>query len=368
MQPTHQISRGELLRWMRHKTQEEKRLSAPLLGYEWREPQAGNAFQPEAVEKSPLLGEMPQPKEKVTSTPSAQRPPERFYALSQRERYANSDDQNDGLPASLRGVAPLLDDDLKPFAEGEPLPYQPLLSEQRLLPFLRHVLLYPLRQKLDIPQLVKRVARLETLRSLPYQPHTVPAGRVYVLLDVSKRLRPFWDDAHAVCGLIERKHGRNGLDIRVVEDDPQGHYWDWFDGQQPLQAWGRLKPQSVVLILSDMGQLSAEGSVVRQRWLRFVKQLQRQGVKPVVLSPISPQHQCPQLQAFTHQVLWGRHSRLKPQKRNSRMAEHSAYVQRVLGLLSVAAHVEPELLRAVLACLPAYQVDAGGGGGCLSTP
>lgn len=368
MQPTSQTSRADLLRWMRRcHTPSEKKLAAEILGYEWLEPQANvnlkitvssgdqSDCKPESPDDESLIPHPEEDKEPAAITC----PPEAFYALKHREQYADPDQSDDDLPECLRGVEPLSAADLRPLEQGKPLAHQPLVPQQRLLPFLRQSLTYSLGQRLDVPRLVKQVARLQALQRIPRRPHVLPAGRVYVLLDLNKRLLPFWQDAHDLCELLARQHGKNGLDIRVLEDQPGGRYYDWFDQQQAVKAWQPLKVPSVVLIVSDMGQLSTQGSMVCQGWLRFAQQLARQGIRPLVLSPVSPAQQYAPFIALVDQMPWGRLSRFKPQKPNQQQQEHASHVQRALGLLSVAVHVEPELLRAILGCLPAIQADSG---------
>lgn len=368
MQPISQTSRADLLRWMRRcHTPAEKQLAAEILGYEWLEPQANvnlkitvsSGDQGDCKPESPDDESLSPHPEEDNEPAAITRPPEAFYALKHREQYADPDQPDDDLPECLRGVEPLSAADLRPLEQGEPLAHQPLVPQQRLLPFLRQALTYPLGQRLDVPRLVKQVARLQALQRIPRRPHVLPAGRVYVLLDLNKRLLPFWQDAHDLCELLARQHGKNGLDIRVLEDQPGGRYYDWFDQQQAVKAWQPLKVPSVVLIVSDMGQLSAQGSVVCQGWLRFAQQLARQGIRPLVLSPLSPAQQYAPFTTLVDQIPWGRLSRFKSQKPNQQQQEHSSHVQRVLSLLSVAVHVEPELLRAILGCLPAIQADSG---------
>lgn len=366
MQPTSQTSRADLLRWMQHcHTFDDKQLAAQILGYELLEPQVeenpGIALSNVIVSSPARRGDGVTFGTSVSDEKSAEimRRPKASYVLTHREQYAAPDNLEHDLPECLRGIDPLTVDDLRPLEQGEPLAHQPLVPQQRLLPFLRQALTYPLGQRLDVPRLVKQVARLQALQRIPRRPHVLPVGRVYVLLDLNKRLLPFWQDAHDLCDLLVRQHGKNGLDIRVLEDQPGGRYYDWFDQQQAVKTWQPLKAPSVVLVISDMGQLSAQGSVVCQGWLRFVQQLARQGIRPLVLSPVSPAQQLAPLSAVVDQMPWGRLSRFKPQKPNQQQQEHASHVQRVLGLLSVAVHVEPELLRAILGCLPAIQADSG---------
>lgn len=362
MQPNSLTNRADLLRWIKRcQTVEEKQLVAQLLGYTSVESHKVIPS-PQAIYlqgSNDLRVSKPVIKTVKDKSQPEQRPPECFYALTQRETYGDIDQIDDDLPACLRGVEPLSADDLRPFEQGEPLTHQPLVPEQRLVPFLRQTLSHALAQRLDIPRLIKQMVRLQVLPRVPRKPHVLPAGRVYILLDLNKRLLPFWQDAHALCELLVRKHGKNGLDIRVLEDYPNGRYHSWFDDYQIPKAWSPLKTPSVVLILSDLGQLAGKNSATQQVWLQFVRQLARQGICPVVLSPVAPQHLSPIFQNLVKQIPWGRQTHLKPQKPNQDLAQHKANVRRVLGLLAVAVHIEPELLRAILACLPIDQAGSG---------
>ncbi|MGB3918844.1 MAG: hypothetical protein WBL07_15530, partial [Thiothrix litoralis] len=226
MQPTSQTSRADLLRWMRRcHTPADKQLAAQILGSEWLEPQADvnlkiaiggggkSDSKPDSQDDEALHPQLGKDDEPAAIT----RPPEAFYALKHREQYADPDTPDDDLPDCLRGVEPLSAADLRPLEQGEPLAHQPLVPQQRLVPFLRQALTYPLGQKLDVPRLVQQVARLQALQRIPRRSKVLPAGRVYVLLDLNKRLLPFWQDAHDLCDLLTRKQGKNGLDIRVLE-------------------------------------------------------------------------------------------------------------------------------------------------------
>ncbi len=358
MPAASQTSRGDLLRWMHRFSKDEEelqRLTAPILAYELPPLKVE-----EKIQRPDVVGlvtdknkEKPEPKPIL-----AERPPELFYALTQRERYATPETQNNPL-AGLQGLEPLQDEDLQAFADAEPLPWQPILPLPRLANFLREHLAYSAGQQLDVAKLVKQVANLKILAKLPRKPRIVPAGRVIVLVDLNKRLRPFWQDAHNLCQLISRQHGRNGLDIRVIDDNPQDGYWDWFDDKQRPQPWQRLQGNSVVFIISDLGQLAAQDNLLQRQWLAFIRQLHHQNIQPVVLAPLSVAQQTEDLHKASRQILWNKHSRLVPEKLNIDLKNHQQAVKRVLGLLSVAAHVEPELLRAILGCLPAHEADSG---------
>jgi len=358
--PIHtQTSRGDLLRWLqRCQTQDDKCLSATILGYEWCAPVT-------IIDEIDFKVPPPEPP-KIDPDPvpapaklALKRPQELFYALASQEHYADPQQLGDNLPRALQGVEPLSDADLLPFASGEPLPHQAIVPEARMRDFLRQSISHSLGQRLDMPRLVKRIARLQTLYHLPRKPRVVPAGRVYVVLDLNKRLLPFWLDAHRLCESIVRQYGLNGLEIRVIEDDPLGEYWDWFDQQQQLKQWQALTAQSVVFIVSDLGQLAEQDSPIRTLWDSFFRQLSRKNTIPVVLAPVSAAQQQPERLKTIRQVLWNKHGKLKPEKIDPDIKAHAEHVRKVLALLSIAVHVEPELLRALLRCLPAEQADSG---------
>jgi formylglycine-generating enzyme required for sulfatase activity len=355
-----QVSRGDLLRLLQLCPElTTQRLTAPLLGFVLPTAQP----LPQLTDQTGVTTGLAQEEtsnEQVKTQPATGKPaPELFYALQAREQYATLESLTNDLPAAFQGVSPLQDDELKPWAPGTPLPWQPILPAPRLSEFLRKTLTLNVGRQLDVLKLVKQVARLKRLSQLPRKSKVLPAGRVVVLLDLNKRMRPFWQDAQQLCKTIERQHGRNGLDIRVLDDNPLGEHWGWFDINRQLQPWTPLRAQSVVLIISDLGQLADKENGLVGHWLRLLKQCHRQGINPVVLAPISAVQQDEALQNNALQLLWHKHSQLKPQRRNTEQETHQKAVSKVLGLVSVAAHVEPELLRAILACLPARQADSG---------
>jgi hypothetical protein len=258
MRYSSQTNRADLLRWVLCcQNPEVQRQTAPLLGYELPEPSDNAADQ---LGKQGLSADATVTAEQeisIASPPStSDRPaPELFYAVKHWQQYASPEALVHGLPLSAQHAEPLPDRPA-PFAEGTPIAWQPILPTPRLASFLRQSVAQVTGQKLDVPKLVKQVARLKILKHLPRQPRLLPAGRVVVLVDLNTRLRPFWQDAHALCALLVRLHGRNGLAIRVIDGHPHGGFSDWFDDQQQWQAWQPLPIHSAVLIISDLGQLA----------------------------------------------------------------------------------------------------------------
>ena len=360
MQSLNLTSRADLLRELKCCQQDSERsVVAKILGYEKvvvQHSEHQHSIQFDDNEKNENNKLLDLSKAGGQAALSEKIPDERFIVLQSRELYADPDSLQDGLPECLQGVKPLSEADLKPKANGVPLLYEPLVQQQRLLPFLKRSLVYPLGDRLDVARLVKKVARLEVLQRIPRKAHILPAGRVYVLLDLNKRLLPFWQDSHQLCDLLARKLGKNGLDIRVLETVPGGRYSNWFDEDPALQDWQTLKSPSSVLIVSDLGGL-ANNESLRTSWLTFVRQLGRKTIRPIVLTPCV-QKVCTEFRLHVDLVAWGRGSHFKKQTVCRVNPDFFTSVRRVLGLLSVAVHVEPVLLRAVLSCLPVHEADS----------
>ena len=176
----------------------------------------------------------------------------------------------------------------------------------RMNPLLRKKLTQQGAKRLDVECLVKKISYLQPLYKLPKISKSIPAGRVTVLLDLNRRMLPFWEDCHRVCELIAQKHGRMGLDIRDIRDDPEGRHADWFDSQGMPEIWNFPPEGSVVLVLSDMGQLARDGGVITRAWLRLGQQMQQQGLKPLVLTPVSPMQEIKTLNDYYQQYHWDR--------------------------------------------------------------
>lgn len=326
MQFKQQVSRADLLHCLKASSSEEEQvLVAELLGYElpWRSRKA--FFDPDFFpqESQPaLLEPQPSSQSQFPQSDLEQRPPAIFYALTEREAYQNEEEAK--LPKFLQGVEPLTTADLQPWELTEPLAHQTILPESRLVPFVQNSLHLAQGQYLDLNVLVKKLARLQTLHRLPKAPRQVVSGRLYVLLDASRRLRPFWDDMAEVAALIKRKYGRVGLELRVIEACPPTRYIDWLSVNSIPQAWQHFASPSTVLVLSDLGQLTEQDSLVRQQWLRFIQSLQQTTCRVYALSPVSPEQQDLRFRKWLTQVLWNRNSPLKPQTSQASSTLHSA--------------------------------------------
>ena len=353
-------SRADLLRWARRYGRESLAEVAFLAGYEVvaSPPDSEPAECVSNDDAQNIEHTHPPP---LSNADPGKRPAEPFYHVISRERSSSQPNEADDpaeahIPPSIRGIPPFTDNDPAlqiPADAPPPLPWLPIVPEARLVPFLRRILSQPGARRLDLPGLVQKVSRLEPLHRIPTTHKTIPAGQVTLLLDLNDRMLPFWEDGHALCKSIELKHGRVGLDIRTLRDDPEGRHGHWFNSSQPPRSWTMPPAGSVVLIVSDLGQLARDAGIVRRAWLRLGERLLRCGLHPVVLTPVAPAQRVNALERYYRQVHWDRSAPLVEAAAKAGEGRVFEQAERLLGLLSPAIHVEPELLRAVCRLLPA---------------
>ena len=358
-------SRADLLRWAGRYGRESLTEVAFLAGYEVVAPPDPPPAGHVSNDDGENIGQTsPSP---LSKADPGTRPPEPFYHVSSRERSASQSNEADDpaqahIPPSIRGFPPFTDNDpaLQTPADAPlPLPWRPIVPEARLVPFLRRALSQPGARRLDLPGLVKKVSRLEPLHRIPTTHKSIPAGQVTVLLDLNDRMLPFWEDGRALCKSIELKHGRVGLELRMLRDDPEGRHRDGFNPRQPPRPWSMPPTGSVVLIVSDLGQLARDGGIVCRAWLRLGERLLRRGLHPVVLTPVAPAQRVIALERYYRQVHWDRSASLVEEAAKAGEDLIDEQAERLLGLVSPAIHVEPELLRAVCRLLPAQISHSG---------
>lgn len=371
-----QLNRAQLLRaW--HECQQDRAQFAEvaeLIGYQAPE---------DYGQTKPLQSHTQQDQSAVDNTPKAKtsssttvkldppepRPQVSYYCLTQHKRYASEQEASQEQPQIFQAVTALSDEEMANFwaketnAIHEPIRPHSLVQPKTMTPLIRHSLRQQVGQRLAVKTLVKQVAKQQLLTKLPMEPRVLPAGRVTVIADLNQRVLPFWDDMRQACELIKQKHGKIGLDMRVLaKDEPQNTYYayqDWQAQNLNPQAWQKIPVQSQVFILSDLGQLTAKHSLIRQQWLRFIKQLNHRGITPIVLAPIAAEKQCPIFQAKTQLLLWQRHGQCKSQRSRGNPAQHQHDVERVLSFLSLSPHIEPDLLRALCELLEQQAGNTG---------
>ena len=367
MRLNSQVNRAELLYALRECKGDIQQWSemAPLFGYEASE----NQRQPQITLKHlenefKINADDPSQKAKYLLNPPFVEEEASYYYLAYRERYTTEERAQREQPDCFEGITGITNDELSDFWESqEPINPDSLAQVSRFAPKIRNNLNQEMARRLDVKTLIKKIAKQIPLKKIPTLSHVLPAGRVFVIADLNQRLVPFWDDIDKACAMIKQIRGKIGLDIRVLaKDEPlQGYcrYEDWQQRKLGSKQCEKIQAQSVVFILSDLGQLAPQNSIIRKRWLSFVRQLNRRGIKPFVLAPIAAEKQLEAFQSTTQLTLWQRFGKLKVQKTRGNIEAHKKDIERVLSFLSLSPHIEPKLLRSFCELLPFHQGNTG---------
>ncbi|WP_300452853.1 formylglycine-generating enzyme family protein [Accumulibacter sp.] len=299
----------------------------------------------------PPAGTPPPLPERPASLPRA-----RFFrVVEHRARSAPPGRGGPPPPAWLAG-AELLDGDRLPAAA--PPPRAPLMRWSRLWPFLRQALgRRAASRRPDLPRLVDRLARGETLRRLPRLRQPGWSPEIAILVDYSRSSRPFHEDFNVLLGALEKRHGRLGLSCRILAGEPGGRPQVRRPRDSASEDWPLPPPETPILILSDLGAL--DGAPETQRgWQQFGQRLRRAGCPVLALCPLPAARHAGELRRALTIVEWDRHRRLRADAVPGREAPPAAAVDTLLALLAPAVVVDVDLLRALRFLLPTG--DAGG--------
>ncbi|HMQ12786.1 MAG TPA: acetate--CoA ligase family protein [Candidatus Competibacter phosphatis] len=272
-------------------------------------------------------------------------------------------------PAWFRNAEPFQgEDELRAPADVSPPPQPPLLPWSRLWPFLKMVLgARQATRTLDLPRIITRLARAQTLRYLPRQQRHGWATECQLIVDYAESLLPFWNDFNQLHRRLRQLRGARGLRLLAFPDgDPGGRCW-WHDGREWRESdSGPVPgPGTAVLVLGDLGG-NDPTDVRRRQWRHLGARLRRAGCQPVALMPCPPRWWDGELTRLFYPACWDRTARLPRRFGARRMASSSAGragsdtgAERLLALLAPAIRIEPALLRAVRYLLPAREADVG---------
>ncbi len=165
----------------------------------------------------------------------------------------------------------------------------PLVVRTRLWPALRRSLGFPRFGQLDVPGLVRRLARAESLRRLPRACRRDGGNEVWVIADVAQRLIPVESDYLQIIREVERLYGKANVRLWAVSESPEHTLWVRQGRGKHKGVRGRVPtppPGTSVLILGDLGLLSP-GRVAEPPWLEFCKRMENSGARPVAWGPLS---------------------------------------------------------------------------------
>jgi hypothetical protein len=303
-------------------------------------------------------------------TGSAVMPKARFYRVVEN-RLLKPEEVVRSEPVWFQRAEPFQEDELRAPANASPPPQSPLLPWSRLWPFLKTALgAQQTTRTLDLPRILARLARAQTLRYLPRQQRHGWAAESQLIVDYAEPLLPFWTDFNQLCRRLRRLRGARGLRFIAFPDgDPGGRCWR-HDGREWRESGSSgpvFSASATVLVLSDLG-CNDPSDVRRRQWRHLGARLRRVGCRPVALMPSPPRWWDGELTRLFYPVCWDRAAprlprRLDPRRSapaSSERAESDPGADRLLALLAPAIRIEPALLRAVRYRLPAREADVGG--------
>jgi formylglycine-generating enzyme required for sulfatase activity len=251
--------------------------------------------------------------------------------------------------------------DCEPRLPGE-APILPLVPRTRLWPALRRSLARPRAGGLNVPALVRRLARAENIRRLPRRSRPGSGGEVWVVIDRAQRLLPYDTDFDQIVGEVTRLHGAASLRLWVVCESPDAVLWTR-RGRGPEEGVrGRIPvppPGTPVLILGDLGLLSP-GRGQAEAWLDFCRRMRDGGADPVAWLPLSPR--LVSRQAARHarvHCLGGDLHPLRPARCAEAPPLPNAALDSLLTRLACCVRVDPALLRSLRLMHPDTAAEPG---------
>ena len=278
------VGRADLLRVYAEHGEEALARAAVALGYAPREaPAAFVACADIAI--SPVIegvvdaGPPPLP-ERPPALPAA-----RFFHVTEHRQSDPPPGSGPEAPDWLAN-ARVLAEDACPAPGSVRIPVrQPLTRWSRLWPFLRRALGQTVASRQpDLPRLLDRLTRGEVLRAIPMLKRHGWSRRIALLADYSRPTIPFHGDFNALGRALERRHGRLGLDRRILYGEP---------GAQPLvreplrsatQRWQVPAGATPLLILSDLGLINRAPETLRG-WQQFGARLRSSSTAGSTTSP-----------------------------------------------------------------------------------
>ncbi|GMV41063.1 MAG: hypothetical protein AMXMBFR64_27790 [Myxococcales bacterium] len=231
------------------------------------------------------------------------------------------------------------------------LPGPPLAPWSRLEPVLRALLTSDgAGRGVDVPAVVRRLARVEELSRLPRRRARGFVGAVELWDDRSHRVAPFRHDADRVRDRLEKVLGRHAVRRRLLpERDQRLAAWDHGSVLPPNQM---PVAGTTVLALSDLGQYG--DGAMRQAWRLTAGALRRRGVRVCALTPVPPHRWDVEVAAAWRAEGWER----RPVA-DAPDARVDARAERLLALCAASAWTTLGMLRELRLALPAAEADAG---------
>ena len=291
----------------------------------------------------------PEPAAPVTTDVMARLAPVRFWQVTSFRSFETSPERHE--PAEERPIEPLTERDLgRRHADAPAL--SPLLAWPQLWRHLRRMLVTSHeRAELDVERFIELLCRGEAFTRMPRQRFAGLASQVWLVVDRSRRLVPFWSDQDELVARLTRLLGELGVTVWTLPTGPGAE----LTGPAVLSRRTVPPAGTPVLALTDLGAYA--GAAASARWIRWGRRLAAD--YPLYALLPCPEYRWSRTAAeLWNAHLWDRGARTAvPDELSAAVEERRA--ERLLRLLSPAIRVEPELLRAVRHLLPADDADAG---------
>ncbi|MEZ5535312.1 MAG: formylglycine-generating enzyme family protein [Thiolinea sp.] len=166
----------------------------------------------------------------------------------------------------------------------------PLLPMSRLTPFLLNGLgLQQAGIRLDHRQLSKRMAKGLAIQKLPFLLRQRWSQRLLILVDVHKRLEPYWSDFEFIVLKLRQQLGNEVVQVLRFDESYRGHELQvvsWPETSGHWQCWQPPSSNVSVLILGDLGAGDVSGGS-RAFWLRVAQRLNGHPAPVVTLNPLA---------------------------------------------------------------------------------
>jgi formylglycine-generating enzyme required for sulfatase activity len=223
---------------------------------------------------------------------------------------------------------------------------------RELQPRLRAALALPREgREIDVDRIVRRLSCGQWLDRLPREQRRRWGPCLQLVIDRSEHLVPYWTDQDQVRGELGR--------LFSVQDLEQAVFHEGLDEPRLLGVSAsddyRPPPGGIVLVLGDLGCLTARAADEDNPWLDLGRRITATGSRPVALLPCPPKR-CPAVLRRDWQLIpWER-------PRSSAITDRRALrkrAERLLRLVSPAVRIEPGFLRMVRLSLGVDEADAG---------
>ena len=211
-----------------------------------------------------------------------------------------------------------------------------LATWRELLPRLRRALTEQAEtHALDLPAVVHRLCRGQSLERLPRQRHRRWGLSLHLIEDRSDHLAPYWDDQERVREYLMRLFPHYAVTHALWFEGLSAPIWA---GERTVGPYRPPPPRSLVVVLGDLGCLARGGADLRRYWLVMGQHLVANDCRTLALTPASGE--CPEsLRRYWTRLPWERLAGVTdPETRQ-------AHVQRLITLASPALRIEPGLLR-----------------------